>query len=891
MADLRVQIQEGLSGSYALERELGRGGMATVFLARDLKHDRPVALKVLHPELAASMGPERFQREIRLAARLQHPHVLTVLDSGTVGQAGSGAERLWFTMPFVEGESLRERIRRERQLPVEDAVRIAREAAQALQYAHEQGIIHRDIKPENLLLTRDGNTLVADFGIARALGAAGDDRLTETGLAVGTPAYMSPEQAAGDKGLDARTDVYSLAAVLYEMLAGQPPYVGATTQALMVKRLTEPPPSIRAVRPNVSEGMDLAIRKALAPVPADRFGSAAELARALAPTATTVTAAARQVPSPPATRPQRPRSAAILALGFLLGLGVLFGWLRRHGTAPDDAGGVKRLAVLPFDNLGSAEDEYFADGVTDEIRGKLAGIEGLQVTASRSAAEYKKSTKDLATIARELGVDYLLVGKVRWEKGEPGKSRVRVSPELIQVATGSTQWEQPFEASLTDVFKVQADVAGQVARALDVALGQPQREALAEQPTANAAAYDAYLKGEAASKQLGTGDPLELRAALDYYEQAVALDSGFAEAWAVLSRANSLLYFNGTPSPERARRAKEAAARALQLTPNHFRGHLALGDYYTAVPPLDYGAALREYEAGLRLAPKDVDLLASTALMELSTGRWEEAQRHLTQAQALDPRSLLVARRLSYTLLRLRRYPEAHAACDRALALDPANLQLLMNKAMTYLAQGDTEAAQQVIRGAKGPVSPTALAAYFANYYDLYWVLPSDLQALLLRLTPSAFDDRAAWSIVLAQTYHLQGDNVRSRIFADTARLAFEERLRGAPDDAQSTVLRGLALAYLGRKAEAVADGEKAVALMPISADAYTGPYIQHQLVRIYLLVGEPEKALDRLEPLLKVPYYLSPGWLRIDPEFDPIRKHPRFQRLLDESPTTKSHG
>ena len=480
MADLRAQIQEGLSGSYALERELGRGGMATVFLARDLKHDRPVALKVLHPELSASMGPERFQREIRLAARLQHPHILTVLDSGTVGQAGSGAERLWFTMPFVEGESLRERIRRERQLPVEDAVRIAREAAQALQYAHEQGIIHRDIKPENLLLTRDGNTLVADFGIARALGAAGDDRLTETGLAVGTPAYMSPEQAAGDKGLDARTDVYSLAAVLYEMLAGQPPYVGATTQALMVKRLTEPPPSIRAVRPNVSEGMDLAIRKALAPVPADRFGSAAELARALAPTATTaaataaptVTAAARQVPSPAATRPHRPRSAAILALGFLLGLGVLFGWLRRHGSAPDDAGGVKRLAVLPFDNLGSAEDEYFADGVTDEIRGKLAGVEGLQVTASRSAAEYKKSTKDLATIARELGVDYLLVGKVRWEKGEPGKSRVRVSPELIQVATGSTEWQQPFEASLTDVFKVQADVAGQVAQALDIALRQ-----------------------------------------------------------------------------------------------------------------------------------------------------------------------------------------------------------------------------------------------------------------------------------------------------------------------------------------------------------------------------------------------------------------------------------
>jgi eukaryotic-like serine/threonine-protein kinase len=338
LTDLRIQLQTALATSYTVERELGRGGMATVFLAHDLRHDRPVALKVLHPDLARTLGPERFQREIRLAARLQHPHILTVHDSGDANG------QLWFTMPFVEGESLRDRLRRERQLSVEAALRITTEAARALEYAHGHGIIHRDIKPENLLLTGDGSTLVADFGIARALGAAGDDRLTETGLAVGTPAYMSPEQAAGDKGLDARTDVYSLAAVLYEMLAGQPPYVGATTQALM----SEPPPSIRAVRPNVSEGMDLAIRKALAPVPADRFGSAAELARALAPTATsvaataapTVTASARQVPSPAGTRPQRPRSAVILALGFLLGLGVLFGWLRRHGSAPDDAGAV-----------------------------------------------------------------------------------------------------------------------------------------------------------------------------------------------------------------------------------------------------------------------------------------------------------------------------------------------------------------------------------------------------------------------------------------------------------------------------------------------------------------------------------------------------------------------
>src|SRR6476661_873214 len=302
MTDLRAQLQEGLGGSYTLERELGRGGMATVFLAQDLKHDRPVALKVLHPELAMSLGPERFLREIKLAARLQHPHILTVLDSGETGG------RLWFTMPFVEGESLRDRLRRERQLPVDDALRIAREAAQALQYAHTHGVIHRDIKPENLLLTDDGNTLVADFGIARGLEAGGgsDQQLTDTGLVVGTPAYMSPEQATGDRTLDARSDIYSLGSVLYEMLAGEPPFSAPTMQAMIVKRLTEPPPSVRAVRGTVPDAVDQAIRKALAPLAADRFGTAAQFAQALHGSGSVQTAAATVPTTAAAPAPARP---------------------------------------------------------------------------------------------------------------------------------------------------------------------------------------------------------------------------------------------------------------------------------------------------------------------------------------------------------------------------------------------------------------------------------------------------------------------------------------------------------------------------------------------------------------------------------------------------------
>jgi eukaryotic-like serine/threonine-protein kinase len=889
--DPRADLAAALADRYAIERELGRGGMATVFLARDLKHDRPVALKVLHPHLAETLGPERFQREIKLAARLQHPHVLTVLDSG------DAAGRLWFTMPYVEGESLRERLRRERQLPVDDGLRIAREAAQALQYAHDQGVIHRDIKPENLLLTRDGNTLVADFGIARALGAVGDDRLTETGLAIGTPAYMSPEQAAGDKGLDARTDVYSLAAVLYEMLAGEAPYTGATTQALIVKRLTEPPPSIRALRSNVPEATDAAIRKALAPVPADRFASPAEFARALEETAgrryggtaVDVSAPSSDAPADAATRTAVPpyrrtalptyrRSAVILVLGFVLGLGVLFGWLRRHGAEPETEG-VKTLAVLPFENLGRPDDEYFADGVTDAVRGKLTSLAGLQVTASNSSAEYKRSPKSPQQIARDLGVDYLLVGKVRWEKSPDGTSRVQVSPELIQAASGAAKWQQPFDATITDVFQVQADIAGKVAQALDVALGTTERQALTRKPTADLGAYDAFLKGEEVSDRLRIGDPSRLRAAITYYEQAVALDSGFVGAWAQLARAHAILYYNGSTGDAPA--ALGAARRAAALAPDAVETHLAMGDYHNYVT-LDFRQAIEQYSTGLKLAPTNADLVISRAIAEQSVGRPDSALARFRQSVALDPRSPLAQRRLGRALLWLRRYPEAREANERGLALAPNDLSLLQNAVMVELAQGHLDAARALI-SASHAVEPTTLVAYFANFWDLYWALPDAQQDLLLRLTPRPFDDnRGAWGISRAGAYALRGDQARARAYADSARQAFEGALANAPDDSQTHMLLGVALAYMGRKDEAVREGQRGLAILPITKDAYGGPYNQLQLVRIYAILGETDKAVDQLEPLLRMPFYVSPGWLRVDPNFDPLRKNPRFQRLLE---------
>jgi TolB-like protein/Flp pilus assembly protein TadD len=891
-ADARAALDAALAGRYVVQRELGRGGMATVYLARDLRHERPVALKVLHPELAMALGAERFQREIRLAARLQHPQIHPVHASGEIPGPPGNPPILWFSMPFIEGESLRDRLNREKQLSLDEALRVTREAADALDYAHRHGVIHRDIKPENILLS-DGHALVADFGIGKALTQASDEQLTETGLAVGTPAYMSPEQAAGGKDLDPRSDIYSLATVLYEMLAGETPFAAPTAQAMIARRFMESPKPLRERRESVPEAVEQAVQKALARTTADRFATAAEFARALAvPTATataTATTGAGGTPAPTGAVVAPPRIArrripiapASLALGFVLGLGLLFGWLRRHGGEVPGAEGVKLLAVLPFENLGSAEDEYFADGVTDAVRGKLTSLPGLQVTASNSSSQYKRATKSPQQIARELGVDYLLVGKVRWEKRPDGTSRVQVSPELIQAATAAAKWQQPFDATITDVFQVQADIAGRVAQALDVALGAHERQTLAQKPTGDLAAYDAYLRGEKISGAMSASDPVTLRRAVAYYEQAVALDTGFALAWAQLSRAHSNIYGNGVPAPEEAAKARQAADRALALAPSRPEGRLALAEYYRQVER-DNERTLEQATLGQRATTRNADLIVMASLAEQNVGRWTQALEHLRQARRLDPRSAQTARRLGTCLFFLRRYPEALEAYDYALSLAPTNITVLEFKAMVPLAQGDLDGARAVLRSAP-EIEPASLVAYVATFYDLFWALDEEQGELLLRLGPGPFDDdRGVWGLALAGAYGLRGDRARSRAYADSARLAIEAHLRETPQEPTLLAGLGTALAYLGRKSEAIREGERAVALTPIATNGFGGPYFQHQLARSYILLGEPEKALDQLEPLLKVPYYLSPGWLKIDPTFDPLRRHPRFQKLVE---------
>jgi len=485
MSGLLGRLQVALAERYRIEREIGRGGMATVYLAEDLKHRRPVALKVLSPNLAASLGTDRFLREIEIAARLAHPHILSLHDSGQADGL------LYYVMPYVEGESLRGRLIRERQLPLDDALRISREVADALDYAHGRDVVHRDIKPENILF-QAGHAVVSDFGIARAIRVAGVKRFTGSGIAVGTPGYMSPEQAAGVEQLDGRSDLYSLACVLYEMLAGDPPFTGWSAQAILARQAVEPVPRLRTVRDTVPEWLEQVVTKALARAPADRFATAGDFIAALAkhgPLAVTAPAPTLVQPLPAAAN---------------------------------------SIAVLPFVNMSAEpENEYFSDGITEEIINALSAVGSLRVASRTSSFSFKGATQDIRAIAERLQVSAVLEGSVR-----RADTKLRVTAQLISAADGFHLWSATYEREMKDVFAIQDEIARAIVNALKVKLTSEPRLALVEPHTDNVEAYALYLKARYFWRRKSASG---LKKGIEYFEQAIALDPRYSLAYAGLA--------------------------------------------------------------------------------------------------------------------------------------------------------------------------------------------------------------------------------------------------------------------------------------------------------------------------------------------------------------------
>ena len=672
MIELPSALAEALSGSYRFVRELGRGGMAVVYLARDLKHDRNVALKVIRPDVTLPGAAERFAREIKLAARLQHPHILPVLDSGDVNG------QLWYTMPFVEGETLRDRLDREKQLAISEAIRITREAAQALEYAHQHSVVHRDIKPENILLTTDGSVLVADFGIARALagpatttGSTGSTtQLTETGVAMGTPAYMAPEQRLGVPA-DPRSDIYSLSAVLSELLTGRMVSSaggGGFDQFLL--QLSETGPRMRIARPEIPERVERAVGRGLQLDPAQRFSSMADFARALE---------SPSGPQPRLTGAGRPAILVLVVASVVISAGLLIRAVTRK--TGDGASGARSMAVLPFVNVsGDTAEAYFAQGMADELTTTLVKLSGVRLAGQSAVSRLRPEEMNAQDAGRRLDVENVLEGTVR-RSGQ----RLRITVQLTSAHDGRVLWAERYDRDVQDVFQVQDEIARAIATALRATLTGSGSTAATE----DLEAYDLYLKGRYFWSRRGSEG---LAKAIEYFNRAVARDSSFARAHAGLSMAYAVLpVFQTVDTDSVTVLAERSAARALALDSSLADAHLALA--YALKNRWRFEESEREFVAALALAPNDPVVHHWYGVLLYATGRPTESVNELTRARTLDPFGATIGTDAGIAFYAARQFHEARREVERSYQLDHSKNDNYLVIAWTQLALGFPDSA------------------------------------------------------------------------------------------------------------------------------------------------------------------------------------------------------
>jgi len=847
--EARAELLPGdLVDRYTIERELGQGGMATVYLAHDQKHDRQVALKVLQPDLALALRAERFVRDIQIAAKLTHPHILPLHDSGEVEGI------VYYVMPYIEGESLRDRLSREKQLPVEDALHITRDVAAALSYAHSHGVVHRDIKPENILLAPGGEAVLADFGIARALTVAGGQTVSETGVAVGTPAYMSPEQGSGGGEVDGRSDTYSLACVLYEMLAGHAPFSGATAQEVIARHALDPVPTLEAARPGLPRGLAQAVRKALAKRPVDRFATADQFASALEGTSD--------------DRPTRDRRRAIALAVVLTCAGLVVAgryWLAGRGGASTERSPVTpRVAVMPFANHGPAEDQYFVDGIAEEITAKLAGLHGL-TAITPSSAEYRDGKKSVKQIARELGAQYLLQGSIRWQTLADRQRTVRVTTRLIRAADQAQTWASAYDAPLAaaDVFRLQSEIAERVAAAMGIALQVPEREALSARPTNNLEAYSYYLQGLQYRKRSQL--KVDYLNAVSMFERAVELDPAFAQAWARLAGVHALLYwYNHDATPRRLALAKQAADRAFRL--DSAEGQRALGAYYYW-GRVDWNRALDYLLAAEKTRRGDWETIAIIGFLYRHRGEWQRALQYLHRSLEMDPQNAYVLYHIGLTYSLVREYAQAAKYCDRSIDLTPDGPNQVLARAWVHLAwKGDRAAATATLRRGADRMGADRLFAVLLVPMSLSrwqsWILApeADYRSMFERLTPGAAGaDSAAYYQHRAEVFLRVGQHATARAYSDSARVILEDRLRQSPESPILHGWLGSAYAVLGMKDAAIQEGRRAVELLPVSRDATWGSDWLINLGMIYAMVDERDSAMQQFRAALAIPSRLSP--------------------------------
>jgi eukaryotic-like serine/threonine-protein kinase len=823
VSDVPAPLADALHDRYALERELGRGGMATVYLATDLRHRRRVALKVLDPAVGALLGRERFLREIETAAQLQHPHILPVHDSG------EAAGLLWYTMPFVEGESLRDRLRRDTSVTVGEAVRLGREIAGALDHAHRKGVIHRDIKPENILLS-DGQALVADFGIAHRSAAAGET-LTQTGLSLGTPAYMSPEQALGDRTVDGRSDQYALGCLMFELVAGRPPYTGTTAQAVVSKHLTESVPALSTIRPEVPVGVSAAVQRAMAKAPDERFPTSGAFAEALAAGLEPGRAQERN-----ASRSRR-RTVVVLAIAGTAAVAVGYFASRAPGarSPPTGPGGAPLVAVMPLETIGTdTSQRYFTAGMTEEIAGQLSRLGGLRVVGTGVAQAYTGMPDGLPRMARELGVGSVVGGTVR-RAGD----QVRIAVRLADARSGQTLWSDQYDRPLANVLEVQSDVARQVATALQARLSPEEAERLGHAASVDPEAHDLVLR----SMWMNFADRNETQAGMALLRRALARDSTYAEAWASLARRYFFLAVYGDAAYFDS--ATAMARTAIAAEPDHADAYATIGDVQSQQGRLAEAEA--SYAKALALNPSNTTALADLSYLKIILGRHDQGLRLAARAAPLGGNDPVMYYHVGAALLRLERDSvterwvragtrrsnpsffrlevqlseldflngrddQARTRADRLLAGDPGNEEIGAWRTELATLLGDADAERRAAAFAAS--NPTARSG---------WLLPESFGAML----------GLAW--------HRQGERRR----ADSA-------WNAALDADQHDLAQG-----------------------------HDNPDRYLQTAAIHAIRGESAAALDWLNRGYAAGWNDGRALLR-DPFFAPLRENPTFRAVLD---------
>ena len=855
----RPELDSGsLISHYRVISKIGSGGMGDIYRALDLNLDRPVALKFLPDWLKDDKeAGQRLLSEARAASRINHPNLVSIYAI----EKASGLD--FIVMEYVEGDCLSDIIEKSA-LTNDRKIEIALQIAAGLKAAHDHGIIHCDIKPRNVILTRSGQAKILDFGLAIIKDSP---KNLESGSLTVTFLYSSPEQVQ-NKQLDQRSDIFSFGILLYELFTGRLPFNGEYEAAIIYSIINEePPPITENIPPHIKE----TIFKALQKNPDNRQPDIGQLIVDLENAGQT-SSPASPVSASPARRRLVPKAAVMILSLLLIGLGI---YLILSFFAPGSSAHQKTLAVLPLQNLGEPEDEYFADGMTDAIITQLAKSSAVAVISLSSAIQYKNTDKNIRQIGRELNADYALIGTIQWLK-DAKPARITISPKLVDVKDNTYLWAETYDLALNQIPNLQTEIARDMSSTLDLKIAGQNDTSDVRGSTDNIEAYSFFMKGNIYFNRGWEENDLQIAA--DMYEKAIKLDPDFAVAYAMLARVHACLYWDYYDRSEsRIGLARTMVDKALMLSPDLPDARLSLGIYYYS--KMDYEPALDLFLEVLRTQPNNLEAIAAVAGVYRRQGMLKQALEYYMTAYKLDPRSNIKAFDVGLTYAMMRKYPQATDYLDKSIDLTPDWPMAYILKAWLYIfSKGDVERSRQVINDA----SSRANLEQSEYYWWLLRIIESDYQQGIRKAQLKA--DTTSYYLHLARLYNLSGREIEKHAYYDSARVVLEARVAGQPDNARCQSQLGLACAGLGLKDEAIEHGLKATTILPPSREAIYSLFFLINLAEIYVLVGEYDKAIEQLQYSMQIPGFVSTSYLRLDPVWKPLHDNPRFVKLISQS-------